>query len=75
MVSTMVGTRPQLRDQSPSIANVSDIGVFLFTCIRTICEAPMWRRQWWVPSRVRSSRRVSYDPQSQIFQQLPGLYR
>jgi hypothetical protein len=67
----MVETHPQLRDQSPSIAQVSDIGLFLFTRISTICHAPMWRGQWWVPWRVRSSRRVSYDPQSQTFQQLP----
>jgi hypothetical protein len=71
----MVETHPQLRDQCPSIAHVSDIGLFLFTRIRTICQAPMWRRQWWVPWRVRSSRRVSYDPQSQTFQHIPPLYR
>jgi hypothetical protein len=33
----------------------------------------MQRRQWWVPWRVRSSRRVSYDPQSHTFQQLKAF--
>jgi len=70
----MVETHPHLRDQSPSIAHVSDIGLFFFTRIRTIRQAPMRRCQWWVPWRVRSPRRVSYDPQSQTFQQLPALY-
>ncbi len=55
----MVETHPQLGDQSPSMAHVSNSGLFLFTRIHTICQGPMWGRQWWVPWRVRSSGRVS----------------
>jgi len=36
----MVETHPQLRDQSPSISQVCEAGLFWFTRIRTVCQAP-----------------------------------